>query len=1108
MRFTPAFLRTVFVALPLLVFSLSSTSQTWTDLIRSGADLEEVEEAFRQGLTPFQLETGKGIKPFERLKYFWESRTIPEGQQPDYWNTYLQTFGAKGIPSKDAGNWTSLGMADWEDALANNPGNGRVNTVYIDPSDPSTVYVGTPAGGLWKSEDTGNSWTPMTDNLPTLGVSGIAVHPDDSDIIYMATGDGDGNTNYGMGVLKTTNGGESWSTTGMVWTIDENIRSNGIIMHPTDSETLFVWTTDGLYKTTNGGLTWYLVQGGDVQDVEFHPSDPNIVYACTNRFYRSLDGGEDFDLSTTGLPSSSNVWRMELAVSPDDADRVYALACNSWDYGLEGLYVSESVGEAWEQAADDSPNILGWSTDGEGGGGQGWYDLDLCVNPNNADHVFVGGVNLWETTNGGSSWEINAHWVLDNAPALNYVHADIHYLGYAGNVLYCGSDGGIFRSSNHGNSFQNKSAGLEIAQYYRFDSATDDSEFIFAGAQDNGCNLLTGGDWFHVLGADGMGTLVHPTNADILFGSSQYGGIRKSVNGGNDFEWAAEGIDEDGAWVTPYMMSPANPDVLIAGFENVWRSTDLADSWVQISDFSGAQFLNLGMSAANPNVIYACTENRIYRTGDGGGEWIDMTLGLPQMPISSVTVNPIDEDEVWVTHDGFADNNKIFHSTNAGEDWENMSANLPNIPTNCLAWDGMGGLYIGTDFGIFYTDPTLAGWESFNQGLPHVIIQDIQYHENDGKILAGTYGRGMWTSDVWEAPTTPPTAQANFGPEFICVGDSVFYEDLSIGNAPGWDWTFEAGTPASLDALSGWVTYNEAGMYDFSLETSNANGSDVYACDDCVFVFDTLGVGLPLSEGFENPDLQFSIGEWFATEDEAGNGWRITDQVSYGGDYCAWINNYTLDTEESYALSSQPFDLTGGASYTITFRVAYAQITDETNDRLRLYTSTDCGESWSLRQQYTASSESLQSADDQLEAFAPASNDEWNYYSFDLPESDLSSHTAFQFWFLSDNGNNIYLDNINIIEVGIGEQTQAINELLVYPNPGSESCTIEYPALPGSNVNIVVVDAGGRAVIQHQQLATTARETTVLETEKLEAGWYVISVQTGGMTRHTTWLRR
>ena len=416
-----------------LFFTLSCAlhAQTWHELMEDNAPFEEVEVAFRQGLTEFQLETGKGIKPFERMKYFWEHRMDGEGQA-DYWNAYLAEFGQKGINTKDAGNWTSLGMAEWEAAYANNPGNGRVNSMTVDPSDADIVYIGAPSGGLWRSTDGGDSWSPLTDNLPTLGVNGIAVHPDDSGVIYIATGDGHGNSNYGMGVLKTTDGGTTWSTTGMVWSIEENIRSHGISMHPNDPETLFVWSTDGLYKTINGGLTWYLVRGGNVHDLEFHPTNPDVVYCCTDRFYKSTDGGEDFDLINDNLPSSSEAFRMELAVSPDDPDRVYILAANSWDYGFLGVYESQDQGDNWNTAAD-SPNILGWSMDGEGGGGQGWYDLDICVNPNDADHIFVGGVNLWESTNGGNSWSINAHWVLGNTQ--NYVHADIQYLGYKGNIL-------------------------------------------------------------------------------------------------------------------------------------------------------------------------------------------------------------------------------------------------------------------------------------------------------------------------------------------------------------------------------------------------------------------------------------------------------------------------------------------------------------------------------------------------------------------------------------------------------------------------------------------------------------------------------------------------
>ena len=1092
-----------------LFFTLSCAlhAQTWHELMEDNAPFEEVEVAFRQGLTEFQLETGKGIKPFERMKYFWERRMDGEGQA-DYWNAYLAEFGQKGINTKDAGNWTSLGMAEWEAAYANNPGNGRVNSMTVDPSDADIVYIGAPSGGLWRSTDGGDSWSPLTDNLPTLGVNGIAVHPDDSGVIYIATGDGHGNSNYGMGVLKTTDGGITWSTTGMVWSIEENIRSHGISMHPNDPETLFVWSTDGLYKTINGGLTWYLVRGGNVHDLEFHPTNPDVVYCCTDRFYKSTDGGEDFDLINDNLPSSSEAFRMELAVSPDDPDRVYILAANSWDYGFLGVYESQDQGENWNTAAD-SPNILGWSMDGEGGGGQGWYDLDICVNPNDADHIFVGGVNLWESTNGGNSWSINAHWVLGNTQ--NYVHADIQYLGYKGNILWCGSDGGIFRSTNNGNSFSNKSSGLEIAQYYRFGMSPADPEYIIAGAQDNGCNLLSDGDWFHVLGADGMEAIVHPTDPDILFGASQYGGIRRSTNGGLEWQGATEGIDENGAWVTPYIMSPVNPDILISGYENIWRSSDLGSSWTVISDFAGAQFQNLAMSSANPNVIYASTNQRLYRTSDGGGDWEDVSAGLPSLGMTSVTASQLDADEVWVTFSGFSGGNKLYRSLDGGASWENMSGNLPNIPTNCLALmdSNDNAVYVGTDFGVYYKDDNLAGWESFNSGLPHVIVNEMMINTDAGKLVAATYGRGMWISDLWTTPSEAPSTAASYNSAFVCVGDSVFFQDQSTGNAPGWTWNFEGGTPGTLDQASGWVTYDTPGMYGFTLETANASGTSSYTCEDCIFVYDTLSTETFINEGFEYTDLQFAPGVWTPDEDADGNGWSVTNQASYGGDHSAWINNYTIDLENSYALSSQPYDLDTANQYIMTFRVAYTQITDDTNDRLRIYTSTDCGESWSLREQITASSGDLQGDNTPTtEAFVPTDNDQWEYFEFEVPDADRTPHTQFQFWFLSDNGNNIYLDNINLGAVNVEEQPVQSEWLQAYPNPGSGQCTLRFPGQTGGAAYVQITDAQGRVVSRSQHLTQSGMNTLELDTERLESGWYSIRVLQGGSAAQVTWIRR
>lgn len=1093
--------------LAVLTFSSTASAQHWAEAYHATGDPDQAQAAFEAHLTDWQIETGKGIKPFERWKWFWGPRTweSQNGGNADLWKTYQATLGKGGSYTKDAGNWTELGMWGWDQALASNPGNGRVNWVTVDPNNPSRIFACTPSGGLWKSNNSGQDWETLTDQLPTLGVSGLAIHPSDEDIMYMATGDGDGSSMYGMGVLKSTDGGATWNTTGMVWDIEEDIHSNGIMMHPEDPETLFVFTSDGLFKTVNGGLTWYLVQGGDVNDVEFHPNDPNIVYCCTDRFFKSTDGGEDFDPINSGLPPSSSVWRMELAVTPDNPEVIFAVTSNSSDYGLEGVYRSLDSGESWTLRTE-SPNLLGWSMDGDDFGGQGWYDLDICVNPENSAHVFVGGVNLWESTNAGLSWNINAHWVLGNA---NYVHADIHFLRFFGDEFWCGSDGGVFQSTNDGDSWQNRSEGLGISQFYRFGVSPQDATFLLCGAQDNGTNLLSNGTWDHVMGADGMEAIVHPTDPDILFAASQYGGIQRSTNGGLEFEWATQGIDEDGAWVTPYIMNPVNPNVLYSGFQNVWRSTDLAQSWVPISDFPGGTLRNLGMSPVNPNVLYASTNSKVYRTADGGTNWEDISSGLPSLSITYITVDSGDENHVWVTFSGFTDGVKLFETTDGGATWNNISMNLPNIPANCVAHDpATQGVYVGTEFGVFYNDPSLAGWESFNSGLPNTIVNELVVHEEDQKLIAATYGRGMWMSDLWQPLTTPPTTQASYGPVFLCEGDSAFFQDQSSGNAPGWTWTFDGGTPGDLDTQEGWVTFADAGVYSFTLTTSNANGDDTFACDGCIHVFDSVGVSLPLFEGFENDDLQFTAGDWFVNADAAGNGWSVTNQSAFGGTHAAWINNYTIDTEEIYTLSSRPFDLSESPNYTVSFRVAHAPITEDTNDRLRLYTSTDCGLTWSLRQQYTTSSGDLSSVAATTDPFAPQNNDEWNYFEFELPESDLTSHTSFQFWFLSDNGNNIYLDDINLGITNVSEAQLEDGLLRAYPNPGSDDVTLEFPARPGQWVTVRVLDASGRNVLEERFTAIAFDERRKVNAAQLTSGSYILEVATAGFTGRVKWIRQ
>lgn len=1087
------------VLLAMLV-SLSIQSQEWIHDMENGTNLYETKAQFESEWGEEGYVKGRGYKQFHRWFNFWEPRLYPSGERSSMSSTaHLDGIkAAHAEANRDGGDWESLGLEEWVSS-SYGPGNGRVNCIAFEPGNSQVMYAGTPAGGLWKSTNGGNGWTPMTDHLPTLGVSGIVVREDDPNTIYIATGDSDASDTYSLGIFKSEDGGDTWTTAGLTFLLSQNVKAHRLMAVPGSPDIMFAGTNAGLYKTTNGGFTWINVLNENVRDLEFKPGDPNTVYASSHKFYISEDGGDSFmEISGNGLPSSADLGRTAIAVSDAEPEWIYLLMSDDTFSAYTGLYRSIDGGETWDERSD-SPNILSSAEDGNSQWGQAWYDMEIAVSDEDPNRIIVGAVNLWESDNGGTTWDLNAFWTWPGG-GTNYVHADIHHLDYHEGLLWCGSDGGVFRSANEGASFTDLSDGLSISQFYRLGVFAGGSNRVSCGAQDCGTNLMVGSNWTHVLGADGMETIIHPTDDDIMWASSQYGGLNKSSDGGDSFQWAASGINEDGAWVTPYIMSPANPDVMYAGFENVWRSTDGASSWQVISDFNNEQLRSLAMGLIDPNTIYAASYGNLYKTTNAGGDWENISFGLSDEAITYIAVDPMDVDRVWITHSGFEEGEKVYYSDNGGDTWQNISDNLPNCPINCVVFDSSTdeGIYVGTDLGVYYRSEELANWHPFMDGLPNVIVSELEINYGDGKILAATFGRGLWRSDLWQMPTESPEAAFEMSQHYICVGNELQFWDVSQENAPGWDWTFEGGTPAISDEVNPIVTYDEPGTYDVTLEVSNSAGTTDLICEDCVIVYDSIGEVLPLVEGFEN-SMNLADLNWYTLDDDLGNGWRITDAAGFTGDQSMWIENYVLDIQEIYEVYSTPFDLSDvpdGLNVYLSFKYAYTGLEGENDDRLRLYMSTNCGETWSLKSQYQ--SDELITAPLTLENFIPASNAQWQQEIYEVNPADHDPAVAFKFWFRNDNGNNIYIDDINIwsAETHVDE-LEGVQSFVVFPNPTDGITNLKVTTSAGSQLDIRLFDLHGRLVLSDQWNVPVGQSSRVLDLSSMSQGIYTLQLSDG-----------
>ncbi|MCP4156305.1 MAG: glycosyl hydrolase, partial [bacterium] len=431
------------------------------------------------------MTTVKGWKQFKRWEWFMENRVNNAGylDSMKLWEA-LKVKKRRFSGTKTAtSNWTEIGPRAIPTAGG---GLGRINCITVDPGNSNIMWVGSPSGGLWKTTDGGANWSTNTDDLAAIGVSWILIDPDDTDIMYIASGDGDAGDCYSLGVLKSTDGGDTWNTTGLQSTTTDFRRIRKLLFYPGDTDTIIAAVNQGIYKTTDGGTTWSNKQSGDFKDIEVNATDPTIWYAAarSDGIYKSTNSGNTWTQLTTGLPTSG-FDRMELDISQSTPTTIYALYSKTSDDGFYGLYRSTDSGNNWTQQSS-TPNLLGWSYAGDDSGGQGWYDLTLAVNPTNANEVYVGGVNVWKSTDAGVSWDSIAHW--NGAGGRPYVHADHHFMEFlpGSSVLLSGNDGGVFKTTDSGDTWSDISNGLGIHQIYRLGVSQQLEADIVVGNQDNG----------------------------------------------------------------------------------------------------------------------------------------------------------------------------------------------------------------------------------------------------------------------------------------------------------------------------------------------------------------------------------------------------------------------------------------------------------------------------------------------------------------------------------------------------------------------------------------------------------------------------------------------
>jgi len=1107
----------------------------------------EVQQAFNQYWETHDPNVkGSGYKPFKRWEFMVENEVDENGYLPsaqkiwDTWSAKNQMQQSSKAIMADQSNWSAIGPFTTTGTGSWSTGQARINTVIVDPNNATTWYAGAPAGGIWKSTNSGNSWSPMSDNLPQIGVSGIAIDHANSDIIYIATGDDDAGDTSSVGVFKSTDGGVTWAQTGLN-PGNSPSSMNDIYINPTDSNMLWVATNIGVYKTTNGGTNWNLIadtQFENIKDIKLKPGDPSIVYAVTtDSFYRSTDGGDTFNEITTGLPNSSG--RLVIDVSPDNSNYVYVFRESG---GATSIYRSDNSGASFTtRTTSITQGAATFSA------GQAWYDLAMGVSSTNAEEIYIGCLNVWKSTNGGTSFIKINNWSSPNGAS--YTHADIHFLRDYNGTMYCGSDGGVYSSSDGGVNFTNHTFGIQASQFYRIAVAKTNANKMVGGLQDNGghaFNSSTSGHSKNYYGADGMDTAIDPTDENKFYGFIQSGGGPYiSSDAGATLDTAVT-EPESGNWVTPMTINSVG--TLYGGYSSLYRLDGA--NWTQLASLGSACDL-LEIAPSNDAIIYAVVNNVLKRSDNSGVSFTNIgpTFGSN---IKGIGIHQTDPNTVWVTTSGGG--RGVYKSTNTNNGgsatFVNITSNLPSTTEYFTDIVHQGNhtdnpVYLATSLGVYRLDDTSATWETFVINLPNTIVNDLEINLLDESITAATYGRGVWRSPIpiQMAPNDvklltinePVDAVVNCGN--VTPEVTVKNNGLNTINQIDINYTVD-GVPAVTTWNGTLLSTNQTTITLPTLNVSRAShtlvinttvAGDANVANNestIIFLANDTGVVNTINTFENNADQLLSDDALWERGVPSGT---LLNSASSGSQVYGTALNANYSNETKASLISQCYDLTQLTNPVLRFDMGFDL--EENWDIGYTEYSTDQGQNWTVLG--TINSQPLWYNSDRTNASSGAANDcqncpgaQWTglggdahasgginatmreyAYDFDLNagngETDLTGATNIIFRIVLHSDNSVTEEGIIIddfvIDGVLGIEDIAVDDFMVYPNPSTGLFNIVFKE-GTTKLHFNVFDATGK-VVYSKETSQFSNEYQ-LNLNQLSSGIYFLEV--GNETKKTT----
>jgi photosystem II stability/assembly factor-like uncharacterized protein len=645
---------------------------------------------------------------------------------------------------------------------------GRMLCLTFHPDSSDVLYAGAGAGGLWRSDNAGASWRALTDELPSMRVSAVAVNPNNTREILIGTGIGQVpsiSLQPGVGVLKSVDGGNNWQMTSFSFALSQNVSTYKIVYDPFDQDRVYLAATNGFYISTNGGDTWQQILTNRIYDIELHPTQAGTMYIGTQSVgvQRSTNSGMNWSTLTTGIPNGSQVFRTDIAICDSTPNILLAKLINNNTFNDGGLYRSTNDGNSWTQI-QNAPAVACQPSNPSAC--SGWLFNTVGIAPDDPDKMYIGGVQFWYSENGGNSWtwkDYASNGSGGGNKNLVYVdHWDIDFDPNVAGRLYVCCDGGVIRSDDYGRTWNRMSKDLVNAMLYNIAVDPKNPDFMIGGFHDHGLQRLQGNNgnltWTRWSLGDGIQVLIDTANPGVIYGNIHTGAIYKSTTYGNGLTssiLATNGITEGGNFISPLIMNPLNTKVLYtASTAKIYKTINAAVSWTAVANFPNVQTMEL--SEFNPHVVYAHAFNasswQLYRSDNAGQNWTSLTdPSIPSWGVTALESDPHQPGRVYATRNStFPNRDHVKVSQDNGKTWTDITNNLPDIKVNDILVSPYHEkhLFLATDLGIYFSDDGGNNWCPFNNNLPRIYCRDLQISWGDSTLRVATLGRGVWKTSL------------------------------------------------------------------------------------------------------------------------------------------------------------------------------------------------------------------------------------------------------------------------------------------------------------------------------------------------------------------------